>query len=227
MTKADTAKALRAVLRANKPGATLELTERDPIEELIFSFLIWEGAPDRKAELALARLVALGADLNELRTFEVSDLAATIGKTYPLVEDRALRIKTALRELYLRENVVTLDGALALSKRDGRRYLESIIGMPPFVAARVTLVTLGGHALPLDRSTMRILEDGEVIEPDQPIDKVSGSLERQVKAADALQTHLILQHASASAETPRKRSTTRRTSKASSTKSVSSGKRRS
>lgn len=200
MTKAeDHAKALATLRRKlRKPP---ELVEREPVSEFIYTFLIWEGVTARKAELALHRLTAAAVDFNELRTFEPADLAALIGKTYPAAQERAERLRLSLTEIYRREHEVTLAGAIALPKRDGRRYLETLEGMCPFVASRVTLIVLGGHALPLDQPTADILANAGVVEPELSITKQAASLERMVKADEALDLHLRLQAAVESGNT--------------------------
>ncbi|MEM9084284.1 MAG: hypothetical protein AAGB34_11855, partial [Planctomycetota bacterium] len=137
MSKAeDQSKALAALVKKLSSKHKPELVKHEPLEEFIYSFLIWEGGPSRKADLALQRLLALGVDLNELRTFEVTDLVTAVGKTYPNVEERMIRLKASLMELYRREHEMSLEGVKALSKRDGRNYLETLEGMPKFVAAR-------------------------------------------------------------------------------------------
>lgn len=194
MTTIDHAKSLRSLVRTLKGSyeADASLAERSALEELVYAFLLWE-APSVKADAAYKRLVHQMVDMNELRVCRWSEVASIIGKTYPLVEERSQRLKASLHELYLREYAVTLDKCAALSKRDARKYLDTLEGMTPFVAARVVLTRLGGHAIPVDERLLGRLVAEEVVEPDFDCAKAEGVLERNIKADDALEMHLLLQ----------------------------------
>lgn len=190
----DHAKALNALVRSikGKYAPEEELPDRAPLEELIYSFLLWE-APASKADAAYRRLTHHIVDLNELRVCRPPEIISVLGKSYPLVEERAMRLKASLHEIYLREFAVTLDKCAALSKRDSRKYLDTLDGMPPFVAARVVLLRLGGHAIPVDDKLLGRLVAKGVVEPDYDCAKAEGVLERHVKADDAIAVHRTLQ----------------------------------
>ena len=189
----DHARALNALLRSLKAkyAPDAELAERTPLEELIYSFLLWE-APIAKADAAFKRLMNNVVDVNELRVCRPPEIISIIGKTYPLAEERAMRLKASLHEIYLREFAVTLDKCAALSKRDARKYLDTLDGMPPFVSARVVLLRLGGHAIPVDENLLARLVAKGVVEPDYDCARAEGVLERHVKADDAINVHLTL-----------------------------------
>ncbi len=189
----DHARALNALLRSlkSKYAPEGELPQRTPLEELIYSFLLWE-APIAKADAAFRRLMNHVVDVNELRVCRPPEIISIIGKTYPLAEERAMRLKASLHEVYLREFAVTLDKCAALSKRDARKYLDTLEGMPPFVSARVILLRLGGHAIPVDNNLLDRLVARGVVEPDYDCARAEGVLERHVKADDGIQVHLTL-----------------------------------
>ncbi|MDX2115499.1 MAG: hypothetical protein SFZ24_07745 [Planctomycetota bacterium] len=193
MSTNDHAKNLNSLLRSIKSAyETPEIPERSVLDELVYSFLLWE-APTAKADAAYKRLSHHVVDHNELRVCRPAELAAVIGKTYPLAEERAQRLKATLQEIYIREYAVTLEKCSAMNKRDARRYLETLDGMPPFAAARVVLVRLGGHTVPVDEKLLVRLIDHEIVEPADDCAKASAVLERHVKADDALKIHLLLQ----------------------------------
>lgn len=146
-----------------------------------------------KADAAFKRLMHHVVDLNELRVCRPPELVSVLGKTYPLAEERAMRLKASLQEIYQREFAVSLDKCASLSKRDARRYLDTLEGMPPFVAARVVLMRLGGHAIPVDEKLLIRLVAKEVVEPDYDCARAEGVLERHIKADHAIQIHLTLQ----------------------------------
>jgi endonuclease III len=190
----DHAKALNSLVRALKGKYAPEddLPDRSPLEEFVYSYLLWE-APASKADAAYRRLTHHIVDLNELRVCRPPEIISVLGKSYPLVEERAMRLKASLQEVYLREFAVNLDKCAALSKRDARRYLDTLDGMPPFVAARVVLLRLGGHAIPVDDKLLCRLVARGVVEPDYDCSKAEGVLERHVKADDAIVIHRTLQ----------------------------------
>ena len=169
-----------------------ERVQRTPMDEFVLSFLLWEGISQR-AEHALKRLLDGSLDLNELRVTRPDDLASIIGKTYPLAEERAERLHLALNDLYKREHAVSLDRVIAMTKRDGRKYIEELDGMVPYVAARISLFALDTHAVPIDDRTLRLLIEHEVVEPAATLDKAVGKLERHIKSTDAVQAHFLLQ----------------------------------
>lgn len=193
MTTIDHAKKLAAHLKSIKHAYSPEPHEpRTPMEEFVLSFLLWESTR-AKADLALKRVLSGVVDINELRVCRPADVVSMLGKQYPLVEERAQRLKAALHEIFLREYAVSLDKPIAMNKRDGRKYIESLEGMTPYVAARVTLVCLGGHAVPLDRKLLAQLVEAGVLEPDLDEIKAQGILERHIMANESLECHALLQ----------------------------------
>ncbi len=189
----DHARALNGLLRSmkSKYEPKEDLVERTPLEELIYSFLLW-NAPIGKADAAYRRLMHHVVDINELRVCRPPEIIGVVGKTYPLAEERAMRLKASLQEVYIREFAVSLDRCASLSKRDARNYLDTLEGMPPFVAARVVLLRLGGHAIPVDDNLLCRLVAKEVVEPDYDCARAEGVLDRHVKADDAVRVHLTL-----------------------------------
>jgi hypothetical protein len=58
----------------------------------------------------------------------------------------------------------------------------------------VLLVSLGGHAFPLDRRLHRVLSDAGAIEVDPYTEAAGQWVERQIRAGDALDAYLALEH---------------------------------
>lgn len=198
---------LKSLASAYEPAA---VPERGAVEELVYSMLLWEASTP-KAEAAFRRFVSNAVDFNEVRVCKPSELEALMGKTYPRVEERAIRIKAALTDLYLREHAVSLDAAAAMSKRDTRKYLETLDGVPHFAASRVVLLRMGGHALPVDSRLLELLRAAEVVEPADDEPKAAGILERHIKAGEGVEAHFLLQawaddpQAKGTPESPRKK----------------------
>jgi hypothetical protein len=162
------------------------------MDELVYSFLLWESTHHRAAN-AYKRLRDAFVDDNELRVTRNEEIMAVLGKTYPHAEERVMRLRAALRDVYLREHAVSLEKAKTLAKREARKYVESLEGMHPFVAARVVLLGFGGHAVPLEDRLLDKLAEAGVVDDGADVVKAQGSLERMVKAADAAEAAQLLQ----------------------------------
>jgi hypothetical protein len=160
--------------------------------QLVYSFLAWESAPS-KAAAANKRLHSAVVDYNEMRVCLPDELACIIGDRYPRALERASRLRSTLNEIYRREHAVTLASAATMGKREARQYLESLEGMPPFVAARVLVLGMEGHAFPLDERLHRALLEEEAIPADLAVTDAAGWLERQFRAGEAGPAYLLLE----------------------------------
>ncbi|MFG0328369.1 MAG: hypothetical protein ACF8PN_00585 [Phycisphaerales bacterium] len=169
-----------------------EPAELDPVAQLVSGFLMWESS-SHKADTAFERLQSSVVDFNELRVCLPEEIVEIIGERYPRSRDRATRLRASLRDLYDREHRVSLERVLELSHRDARAYLESLDGMAPYVAAQVLLFSKGAHAIPVDDQLVRQLRNEEIIDPDASLEEVQTWLERQIKAVEARDAHLLLQ----------------------------------
>lgn len=192
-TAAPHAKHLSSLVKALK--STYEVVvppERGLVEELILSMLMWEASA-AKAETAMKRVTSAIVDFNELRVCKPAEIETLLGKTYPRVEERAHRIRAALTDIYLREYAVSLNAAAAMSKRDGRKYIETLDGVPHYAASRVVLLRMGGHALPVDSQLLTLLKSAEVVEATDDELKAAGILERHLKSGEGTEVHLLFQ----------------------------------
>ena len=161
------------------------------IIQLVIAFLEW-NASRRAAETACQRLMSKMVDINELRVSHPHEVTALLGPRYPQVEERTERMLEALQEIFKREQAVTLDMLATRSKKEVRAYLDSLPGVPPYVAAQVTLVCFEGHAVPVDDHLAELLRGGEVVEPEATVEQIESFLERQVRAEKAPEAHAVL-----------------------------------
>ncbi len=194
MTASATTESIQAFIKRLKSAApeVEAFPERPPTEELVYSLLLWESTL-AKAELALKRIESSVADVNELRVCLPDEIHTMLGERYPLAPERAHRIRSALQDIYIREYAVSVDHLASLPKREARKYLETLHGAPSFVAARVTLLSLGGHAVPVDQKLLDLLIEHGVIEEGVSVERAASVLERHIKAADAREAHHLLQ----------------------------------
>lgn len=181
----------QAVKASAEPRALAADGQPDPLVELVDAFLVWECGR-QKADLAMKRLTTAVVDVNELRVCFPDEIVAILGARYPRVEERAMRLRATLNDIYIREHAVTLNKLRAANKRDAWKYLSTLDGIPQFVAARVLLMALGGHALPVDdRLLVRLIGEG-VVDPDTTIDQAAGFLERAIKAGESIEAHHLM-----------------------------------
>lgn len=160
--------------------------------QFVYSFLAWESTTSR-AGAASKRLHGAVVDYNEMRVALPDELAGMIGDRYPKGAERAARLRSALNDLYKREHAVSLARIATMAKRDARTFLESLEGTPHFVAARMLLLALGGHAFPVDDRMLRALVDEGAVPPELEQAEAAGWLERQFRAGEAAEAYLLLE----------------------------------
>jgi hypothetical protein len=159
--------------------------------QLIFSFMCWE-ATTAKAAPATKKLHCSVIDYNEMRVCLPDELVGMIGDRYPRATERVQRLRATLNELFRREHAVTLHHLPDMPKREARTYLDTLEGLPPFVAARMMLLNFGGHAFPLDeRIYLTLLEESAI--PEGDYEELSSWLERTFHAGEALEPYLLLE----------------------------------
>ena len=199
----DTPKPLAALLKKLRtrfarpedqppPASPHGHADADPlVAELVYSLLLWECAAGQ-AVGAFRRLVEGSVDFNEVRVFLPDETLALVGERYPLARERCERLRAALNDLFRRRHALTLSHLREMSARDAREFLESLEGVPQFVAARVALLGLEAHAVPVDRRLRALLLSAGVGEPEHDEAALGAYLERHVRAAEAREVHELL-----------------------------------
>ncbi len=173
------------------------LTPMPPGPERVLAMLLGilqADATRKQAQTALEALLEEYVDLNELRVSPSKDAIDCIGRDFPDVRQKVDAIYTALNNIFLRVNDISLDYLDELPKRDLRRHLAEV-GLGSYAVA-YTAVTICGHpAIPVDRTLEGCLEIDGCAEPNSDIEEVQALLERiiapkEVQAAcEALKTY--------------------------------------
>ncbi|MBX3362300.1 MAG: hypothetical protein KF912_03200 [Phycisphaeraceae bacterium] len=171
----------RSVVRSRSDRA-------DPVlQELVLSFLAWEVGLTA-AKRSLSQIDDATADYNELRVCLPHELARMVTVHDDRFEERSLRLRSVLNDIYRREHELSLSHLLQLPKRDARAYMDSLDGMPPYVSSRVCLLTLGAHAVPVDSRIVQALR-GEGCIPAEldasPHSECASWLEHHIRAEDS------------------------------------------
>ena len=165
---------------------------RDPVAQLVVGFLQWRSTR-RAADDAFVALMDALIDINDMRASHAHELVALIGDDYPDATERIIRLKQSLHGVYLREHDVQMHSIAGKGKKEQRAYLDSLYGMTPFAAAQVTLLSFGGHALPVDEKLVMLLEREGALPENLDAASAESFLLRQIKAGDTLEAHLALQ----------------------------------
>lgn len=204
MSPPDPARKLAALLKRLNNGSAAPAPPADPwmqdrpetgdalVWHLVFSFMAWEAGTHLAVD-ANRRLHDAVVDYNELRVCLPDEVAAILGPAYPLGRERGLRIRAALSDIYRREHRVTLAHLPHLGKREARQYLDSLEGMHPFVAARLSLLSLDAHAFPLDERLRQALVEEQALPADLDLPAATGWLERHFHAGEAAPAYILLE----------------------------------
>lgn len=166
----------------------------DPlVAELVYSLLLWESNGDL-ADRAAQAIAESVTNLNELRVCDADEIAGFFPRDVPRKAERAARLAASLNGIFAREHALNLGSVAGLPKREARQYLDSLEGLPPFVAARVMVVSLNGHAMPVDDRIVAILaHHGVIDDPKLSNAELISHLERAVRAADAPRVYAALE----------------------------------
>ncbi len=205
---------LRSIKGAAEPA---DPPEMPVIERLVRALLTWETTR-RQADQAYNRLMRRVVDFNDMRVTDPLDLAEAIGSRLSRSEERALRIKHVLHDIYAHEHAVDLERLRDLPKREARKLLDEMTGMVPFVSASVVLLALGGHAIPVDEQLLARLKRDEIVEEDATLDQVVAFLEYHIPASDNLKAYARLRKYAEQGSAPAKKTTKKKTTKKKTTK---------
>lgn len=203
MSPSDPSKGLAALLKKLKskhgeiapeaPPAAIDEGLDPLVLQLVFAFLLWDATAPQ-ARTLLKRLRENFVDFNELRVALPDEIAAVVGDRYPRCHERSLRLRATLQDIFKREHGLTLTRLADMGKREARAYLDSLEGMPAYVSARVFLLGLGGHAVPVDQRLADLLAAEDVLSEEVTDAETAATwLERQIKAGEGVQAHLLFQ----------------------------------
>jgi endonuclease-3 len=159
------------------------LPERSLLENLLFACCL-EDSDFQAAEDAYARIQQIFFDWNEIRVTSATEL----GEAMPSLADprgAALRLKNSLQSVF-EQGVMTVSYEFDLEflKKENlgkaQGELAKIKGASPFVQAFVVQRSLGGHAIPLDRSAMKLFAALGAVKPGEEETFQIAGLERAI-----------------------------------------------
>jgi endonuclease-3 len=183
---------LTQIFNLAKKKYELEAAESRPIlEELLFSILR-EGTTQKLATDAYENLIKNFIDLNEIRVSSPTEVGEALSEL-PSAGVRAQRIVGILQEWFELTYSFNMDELLKKGQKEGARKLSRLHDVNEFSVAWVVQRGFGGHAMPLDTPTLRVLHRvGAIDDPTDSLDNISGTLEHYIpKAKGPLFTDLI------------------------------------
>lgn len=179
------------------PADPSEESGRTVLEELIYA-ICREGTTQADADRAYAALQKAFIDWNEVRVSTVQEVADTL-RPLPQPGARSKRIIALLQAVFEERYSFDLGDILKKGLKDTARKLRFYKeGVNDFAVAWVVQRTLGGHAVPLDGPTLRVLRRLGVVEPGEPdsLEALRGSIEHVIpKSRGAEFTELLSIHA--------------------------------
>jgi endonuclease III len=158
-------------------------TEPRPVLEEVLYAICREGSTTEQTNSIFAKLKSSFFDWNEVRVSTVPEVADAL-KGSPDHGKKAQRVIEILQyvfEMYYSFDLVDLDkkGLKQAGKQLGR-----FTGMTDFASAWVVQRALGGHAIPLDDATVRVLKRLGILEGEiEDLEAARGSLEHQIPKA--------------------------------------------
>ncbi len=165
-------------------------TNRTVLEQLAFACLL-EDAHCERAEEAYAALTHTYFDWNEIRVTSVTELAEV---TSMLPDPRAAgqRLKRVLQSIF--EDTYSFDLEDKRKQNIGAviKWMEKLDGCTRFVIAFVVQMALGGHAIPVDTSTLKVLRLVDLISDKDLQAGVVPGLERAVSKAKGVEFGSLL-----------------------------------
>jgi hypothetical protein len=182
-------KALSSSLRT-RLGKVSPPAGGDPVTQMILGILS-RDAPESKAREALDRIRGMVVDYNELRVIPPIELADMLGD-YPDVRLKCEDISRSLNRVFALNHAVNLAHLADLSAKEVRTFLDRVDGLEPYTRARVRLLGLQQHAVPLDEAMWAYARHEGIIDRRCALEDAQSFLERQIAPEDALELVALL-----------------------------------
>jgi len=156
---------VQTVLKKKSPAPPAPTAERSVLEEVLYG-IVRDGATPEAADAAWAALKTGFHDLNEVRVSSVTEVADAV-RAVPQAGAKGERIVDFLQKVF--EEFYSFDlGDIAKKgvKQAAKQLARFKGGVNDFVVAWATQRALGGHAVPLDEPTIRVLQRLGVLDDD-------------------------------------------------------------
>ena len=140
--------------------------EARPVFEQFLYAICREGAPRELADRAYRNLQEHFFDWNEVRVSSVREVEECLGKL-PDAEVRATRLLSFLQEVFETTFSFDLESLHKKGLKQAAKQLARYQAANDFVVSWVVQHSLGGHAIPLDVPSLRVLRRLGLLDDDQ------------------------------------------------------------
>lgn len=172
-----------AKLMAKKYPAPPPSETRPVLEEVIYA-LCREGATSAQADVALQRLKSDFHDWNEIRVSTVAEVTQAL-KGLPDAGAKAKRLIEFLQELFEADYTFAMEGMEKKGLKQAAKQLARYQGVTDFAVAWVMQRSLGGHSIPLDDASLRVLRRMKVIDDaSEDLESIRGTIEHCISKAE-------------------------------------------
>jgi len=156
-----------------------ELQGRLVLEQFLYA-ICREGVTRDVADQAYASLRERFFDWNEVRVSSAREIADAIDEYVPDGEARAQRLIDFLQEVFETTFSFDLEGLQKKGLKQAAKQLARYQAANDYAVAWVIQKSLGGHAIPLDASALRVLRRLGILEDGHDMEALRASLEHQV-----------------------------------------------
>lgn len=163
---------------------------RTVVEHLLFACCL-EDAHHDTAEEAFAALVHTFFDWNEVRVTSISELSEVMA-CLPDPRAAANRIKRVLHAVFEATFNFDLDGLRKKNLGPTIKWLEKLDGTTHFTVAYVVQAALGGHSIPIDRSTLAVMRVLDLVTDKDVTDGIVPGLERAMAKSKGIEFGSLL-----------------------------------
>jgi endonuclease III len=150
------------------------------LEQFLYA-ICREGVTRDVADQAYASLRERFFDWNEVRVSSAREIADAIDEYVPDGEARAQRLIDFLQEVFETTFSFDLEGLQKKGLKQAAKQLARYQAANDYAVAWVIQKSLGGHAIPLDSSALRVLRRLGILEDGHDMEALRASLEHQVQ----------------------------------------------
>ncbi|MFL5341920.1 MAG: endonuclease III domain-containing protein [Gemmataceae bacterium] len=156
--------------------------DKKPVLEQLLYGVLREGATRDQADAAYRNLTERFYDWNEVRVSSPAEVGSALD-SLPSANAKAPKVVGILQEVFEKNFSFNMDEIDKKGLKNAARELGRMQDVTGFAAAWVMQQALGGHALPLDGPTLRVLTRLGVAEPDGDDESLRTTLEHYVPKA--------------------------------------------
>jgi endonuclease III len=152
------------------------------LEQFLYA-ICREGVTRDAADQAYAGLRDRFFDWNEVRVSSPREIADAIDDYVPDGEARAQRLIDFLQEVFETTFSFDLEGLQKKGLKQAAKQLARYQAANDYAVAWVVQKSLGGHAIPLDAASIRVLRRLGILEEGHDMEVLRASLEHQIPKA--------------------------------------------